>query len=67
MPRPRLDYLERRTDPLCRPLGLGPLIGACFREPPGNAYHFNHGRSQKFNLGGYNFYCTILQSYILAA
>jgi len=27
----------------------------------------NQGRSQKFILGGYNFYCTILQSYILAA
>ena len=25
------------------------------------------GRSQKFILGGYNFYCIILQSYILAA
>ena len=22
------------------------------------------GRSQKFTLGGYNFYCTILQSYM---
>jgi len=27
----------------------------------------HQGRSQKFILGGYNFYCTILQSYILAA
>jgi len=28
---------------------------------------WHQGRSQKFILGGYNFYCTILQSYILAA
>ena len=27
----------------------------------------DQGRSQKFILGGYNFYCTILQSHILAA
>jgi len=29
--------------------------------------HWVPGRSQKFALGGINFYCTILQSYILAA
>ena len=28
---------------------------------------YNQGRSQKFILDGYNFYCTIIQSYILAA
>ena len=35
------------------------------KAAPGSLLSHRQGRSQKFILGGYNFYCTILQSYNL--